>query len=152
MKKLLFCLFLAVPACGESSKEANDAHVADAANRETGTDAALPCFSPTSNLAIAQQPGAVGCACDPAVDRDVCVRNTLAVVCMGGRWWIGVDGPCMPPPGDAAPDQGPSPDLSADRTVNGDTQVDAPVGDGALTDAPPDLSQGDLGDAGDLGD
>lgn len=134
MKRLLFCLFLAVPGCCEKCKEANDAHVADAANEETAADAVLDCFTPTSNLATAREPGAVGCVCDSAVDQDACVRyihDTFAVVCWGERWRVAVDGPCMPPIRDAAPDQGQSLDLDADRTVNGDTQVDAPEGDGA---------------------
>jgi hypothetical protein len=57
-----------------------------------------PCFSPTANLSIAFQPGAVGCACNSTVDRDVCVdRNRArALICTYGHWVAMMDGPCMP--------------------------------------------------------
>jgi len=60
------------------------------------------CFSPTSNASSASQEGAQGCACNPAVDRDVCSGGGT-MVCRGGHWGIGKDGPCMVPDGGAFP-------------------------------------------------
>jgi len=61
------------------------------------------CYSPTVNASSARSEGAQGCACDPAVDRDVCTELG-AMVCGSGHWVLGIDGPCMPvPDGGASP-------------------------------------------------
>ena len=115
-----------------STDAATDQNPADtsAADAETG---AL-CYSPTSDLTSAYQPGAVGCACNPAVDQDVCVQG-IGLMCMNGRWQAVNDGPCMPlPPRDAAIDQA---DTSA-----ADVPIDSRVG----TDVAPDSSPVDVGE------
>ena len=93
------------PVGGDAASEAAQADAGDASL----------CFSPTSNLSLAYQPGAVGCVCDPAIDRDVCVQGK-ALVCANGHWAAVIDGPCMPvePPRDAAPDQNLAMDSAAD--------------------------------------
>ena len=60
------------------------------------------CYSPTSNVSSADKAGAVGCACNPAVDKDVCVQGK-ALFCDYGHWSFGYDGPCMPIPDGGAP-------------------------------------------------
>jgi len=62
---------------------------------QTGRGCAA-CFSPVVNVSMAEF-GAAGCACDPDVDKDVCLQGK-AFFCMYGRWVIGEDGPCMPGP------------------------------------------------------
>jgi hypothetical protein len=52
------------------------------------------CFSPSQNLDIAYDDGAVGCACD-ASDGDLCI-DRVALVCDGPRWQAVEDGPCEP--------------------------------------------------------
>jgi hypothetical protein len=87
------------------------------------------CYSPTSNLSLAEQPGAVGCACNPAVDQDVCVQGK-GLMCMSGRWQAVIDGPCMPQPRrDAAVDENP---IVLDSGLDGVSRADAP--DGATED------------------
>lgn len=53
------------------------------------------CYSPTENVSTADQAGALGCACDPAVDQAVCVQGK-ALFCDYGHWSFGYDGPCQP--------------------------------------------------------
>jgi hypothetical protein len=55
------------------------------------------CFSPTQYPTSAYDQGAVGCACDPEVDEDMCVA-AVALICYDGRWRGVQDGPCLPPP------------------------------------------------------
>jgi len=68
-------------------------------------DTAVACYSPTSNLSSAYQVDAVGCACDPAVDKDVCAHDgsagAVALLCRDAQWQAVYDGPCMPPSPDA---------------------------------------------------
>jgi hypothetical protein len=96
-----------VPACGDGG-------------------AGALCYSPTSNLSTAYQPGAVGCSCNPATDRDVCLQG-VALICRDGRWHAVEDGPCMPQfPGDAGPDQSSAgPDWPLDVSLGGDVSDDA---------------------------
>lgn len=74
------------------------------------------CYSPMANVSTANQAGAKGCACDPAVDQAVCVEGK-ALFCDYGHWSFGYDGPCMP-----GPDAGSSPDLTSPDVSDADTQ------------------------------
>jgi len=64
----------------------------------TGGGTSAVCFSPTQNLGIAYQPGAIGCACNSVTDASVCVQG-VALVCSSNVWIAVEDGPCMPTPG-----------------------------------------------------
>jgi len=58
-------------------------------------DFAAECYSPTQNTDRAYDDGALGCACDPASDEDVCVDGA-ALLCSKDRVWQAVeDGPCF---------------------------------------------------------
>jgi hypothetical protein len=56
------------------------------------------CFAPNRNLDMAYTRDAVGCACRPEVDKDVCVPDStgrlVALICKQGRWISVEDGPC----------------------------------------------------------
>jgi hypothetical protein len=53
------------------------------------------CYSPSENLDIAYEPGALGCPCD-ADDEDACIGG-VALICEGDDHWQSVeDGPCEP--------------------------------------------------------
>jgi hypothetical protein len=80
------------------------------------TEDVSSCYSPTSDLSLAEQPGATGCACNPAVDRDVCVRG-MGLMCMNGRWQLLIDGPCMPSPDDSSHPETNAVDASVDAAV-----------------------------------
>jgi len=95
------------------------------------------CYSPTSNLSSAYGSGAVGCACDPAVDKAVCADNgasarPVALVCGSGHWQAVMDGPCMP-----GPDAGRPGDSSvADSPVADSPVADSPAADSPAADSP----------------
>jgi hypothetical protein len=62
-------------------------------------DVATTCYSPTQNLEIAYEPGAVGCACT-TLESEICVGST-ALICMRNAqqelvWTAVEDGPCQP--------------------------------------------------------
>jgi hypothetical protein len=61
-----------------------------------GRVSTLDCYSPTQNLMHAYEPNALGCACDPKTDPDVCI-NGVALVCEAGFWLAVPDGPCAAP-------------------------------------------------------
>jgi len=104
----LAALLVCLPACSEDNRNA--------------------CYSPTSNLSRADETGAVGCACNPAVDQDVCVQGK-GLMCTSGHWQAVLDGPCMPlPQRDAATDQQPAGFDSATDEASHDGPPDsAPV-------------------------
>ena len=91
------------------------------------------CYSPTSNLSSAGQSGAVGCACNPVVDKDVCAQGK-GLMCISGHWTAVVDGPCMPAPGG-----GSSKDASPEAAVEaGARDVSSAVDMNVIPDAPTD--------------
>jgi hypothetical protein len=90
---------LEVGPATETAAEANASLLDVGEFADTATEA--PCYSPTSNPSP-YQPGAVGCACDPAVDKAVCIQGH-ALFCTYGHWGWGEDGPCMPGPDGGAP-------------------------------------------------
>ena len=116
-----------------------DSPAADSpATDSPAADRSAACYSPTSDLSSVYQTGAVGCACDPAVDKDVCVHGvpslgSLAVMCIYGHWAAGLDGPCMP---------GPEPGPDGGRPVDGGvldarlSSIDGPVTCSADSDCP----------------
>jgi hypothetical protein len=61
----------------------------------------LACFTPTLNTDLAIMGSGQGCACDRAIDHDVCAQTSSgskALVCYSGQWQFVLDGPCMPMP------------------------------------------------------
>jgi hypothetical protein len=60
------------------------------------------CFSPTQNLDLAYDDGAVGCACQDEASQ--CMPDSagsqVALVCESGQWQAVLDGPCEPAPED----------------------------------------------------
>lgn len=103
------------------------------------------CYSPTANVASADKTGAVGCACNPAVDKDVCVQGK-ALFCVYDHWTFGMDGPCMPipdgsSPKDTASDTGASPpDGSTPKDTAPDTNAFPPDVDASRDIATMDIS------------
>lgn len=55
------------------------------------------CYSPTQNLDIAYDDGAVGCTCTDGAEAQCLPDSTgrkVALVCENGRWQAVNDGPC----------------------------------------------------------
>lgn len=67
-------------------------------NVGTGKCRASTCYSPNIDLDTAYDPGAVGCACDPEVDKETCRNDsrgrTVPLVCENGRWHTGEGTAC----------------------------------------------------------
>jgi hypothetical protein len=82
------------------------------------------CFSPASNVSAASQAGAQGCACNPAVDQDVCTEGG-PMFCRGGYWGTGKDGPCTTPDGGVFPQDGGNKD--APMTLDTPMALDTPM-------------------------
>ena len=114
------------------------------------------CYSPTSNLSSAYESGAVGCACNSTVDKDVCVQGT-ALMCMYGHWQAVEDGPCMPiPDGSATKDTAADtiaspPDGSTPKDTATDTIAFSPDVAASRDNASMDItSPADIGASGEV--
>ena len=119
------------------------------------------CYSPTANVESADKTGAVGCACDPKVDKDVCVQGK-ALFCQYGHWAFGMDGPCMPiPDGSAAkdtaadtiasPPDGSTPKDSATDTIAFSPDVGASRDIASMDIASMDITSMDITSPADVG-